>query len=104
MPASFSAAASRARTSRTALPTTRTASNIVFAFHTLSSCGPVRSQTICRTACVMARLPADSSTISRSPGCSNTVILRKVEIWSTPALVRESARNTSPASSRMATQ
>jgi hypothetical protein len=74
------------------------------AFHTLSSCGPVRSQTICRTAWVIARLPADNSTISRSPGCSNTVILRKVEIWSTPALVRESDRKTSPAFSRIATQ
>ncbi|MNR47582.1 hypothetical protein D3C85_1667010 [compost metagenome] len=57
-----------------------------------------------RTDWLMARLPAVIITITRSPGSSNTVILRAVEMASTPALVRESDRNTRPASSRMATQ
>jgi hypothetical protein len=45
-----------------------------------------------------------SSTVQRSPARSNTVILRKVPIWSTPALVRESDKNTRPAFNRSAMQ
>ena len=52
----------------------------------------------------MLRLPADSSTMKRSSGFSYTIILRNELIWSSPALVRESDRNTSPAWSLMATQ
>jgi hypothetical protein len=48
------------------------------------------------TAWLMARLPDESNTITLSPGRSNTVILRKVLMWSTPAFVRESDKNTSP--------
>jgi len=56
------------------------------------------------TACVMARFPELCNTNTRSPGFCRTVVLRNVLIWSTPALVRESDRNTSPVSSSMATQ
>jgi hypothetical protein len=56
------------------------------------------------TACVIARLPAVCSTITRSPGRWKTVVFRNVLIWSTPALVRESDKNTSPVSSSIATQ
>ena len=56
------------------------------------------------TVCVMPRLPALCSTRTRSPGFWNTVVLRKVLIWSTPALVRESDRKTIPVSRSMATQ
>ena len=59
---------------------------------------------ISRTDCEIDRLPADSSTMKRSPRFSYTIILRKVLIWSRPALVRESERNTRPAFSLMATQ
>ena len=52
----------------------------------------------------MLRLPADSRHMKRSPGFSYTIILRNVLIWSRPALVRESDRNTSPALSLTATQ
>ena len=39
---------------------------------------------------VIDRLPDDSMTITRSPGCTNVRIFEKRAIWSTPALVRES--------------
>src|SRR5215469_1747201 len=55
-------------------------------------------------ACVIARLPAVWTTNTRSPGRWNTKVLRKVLIWSTPALVLESDRKTSPVSSSMPTQ
>src|SRR5260370_37814241 len=72
------------------------------ALHTLGpSPGSITSW---RTDWVTPRLPEVSSTRQRSPARSNTVILRKVPIWSTPALVRESDRNTIPAFSRRATQ
>ena len=58
----------------------------------------VRSSSRLTTACVVARLPADISTMTRSPGSSQTCILRKVEIESMPALVRVSDMNTSPRS------
>jgi len=51
-----------------------------------------------------ARLPAASNTMTRSPGISKKVILRKVLTWSTPALVRESDRNTRPSSTWHPTQ
>ena len=45
---------------------------------------------------VLAELPAVISTMVRSPVISNTVILRKRLIKSTPALVRVSDRKTMP--------
>jgi hypothetical protein len=57
-----------------------------------------------RTACVVARLPADSSTKKRSCASSTTCILPKTLTWSGPALVRESEANTSPCSTEIATQ
>jgi hypothetical protein len=62
------------------------------------------SRSMLVTAWVIARLPAVCSTNTRSPGFCRTVVLRKVLMWSTPALVRESDRKTSPVSSSMATQ
>ncbi|MNJ68051.1 hypothetical protein D3C77_642660 [compost metagenome] len=56
------------------------------------------------TDCEVARLPAVCSTISRSPGTLKTNNLVNVEIWSMPALVRESLMKTSPSSRCMATQ
>ncbi|RWA49139.1 hypothetical protein AU476_31100 [Cupriavidus sp. UYMSc13B] len=103
MPASRSACASRLCTWRTASPTMEAASNMSRAVH--SECfSSWFSARIWRTDWLIARLPAVISTITRSPGSSNTVILRDVEMASTPALVRESDRNTRPVSSRMATQ
>ena len=58
----------------------------------------VRSSSRLTTACVVARLPADISTMTRSPGSSQTCIFLKVEIESMPALVRVSDMNTSPRS------
>jgi hypothetical protein len=52
----------------------------------------------------MARFPADIKTMTRCPGRSNTFNFRKVLTWSTPALVRESAKKTIPASSSIPTQ
>ena len=57
-----------------------------------------------RVFCVTDRLPAESVTITRSPALLNTRILSKREMWSMPALVRESDANTMPVSSFMATQ
>ncbi len=88
-----------------ALPTQRAASNRFGQLSRLDSPWVLmRSASRLSAPCVMARLPADISTITRSPARSNTVVLRKVLIWSTPALVRESDRNTRPASSSIATQ
>src|SRR5215468_4401491 len=53
---------------------------------------------------VTDRLPELRMTMTRSAGRSYTVILRKLETWSTPALVRESDANTMPPSSRTPTQ
>jgi hypothetical protein len=86
------------------------ASNMLLAFQIVIGSGSVSLSFSCstcrisRTDCEMLRLPADSSTMKRSPGFSYTIILRKVLMWSTPALVRESDRNTSPALSLMPTQ
>src|SRR5690606_24148001 len=57
-----------------------------------------RSSSMLTTDCVVARFPADISTMTRSPGTSQTRILRKVEMESMPALVRVSDMNTSPRS------
>ena len=56
------------------------------------------------TACVPARFPELSNTMTRSPGRSNTVILQKVAKLSTPALVRESEASTMPSFKRTPTQ
>ncbi len=78
-PACLSASASRSYTWRTAEPSTRAASNMLFAFQMVmgSPCVPSsrvsRSSSIwriSRTDCEMLRLPDDSSTMTRSPGCS----------------------------------
>jgi hypothetical protein len=49
-------------------------------------------------------LPAVISVITRSPGTFQENILRKVEMLSTPELVRVSLISTRPASSIMPTQ
>jgi hypothetical protein len=54
--------------------------------------------------CVIDRFPDDSVTITRSPGLTNVRIFENREIWSTPALVRESDAKIMPASSVIATQ
>ena len=51
------------------------------------------------TACVPARLPELSRTITRSPRRSNTVILQNLAMLSMPALVRESEAKIIPSSS-----
>jgi hypothetical protein len=55
-------------------------------------------------ACVPASAPELSSTITRSPGRSNTVILQNCEKLSTPACVRESEAKTMPSLSSSPTQ
>jgi hypothetical protein len=90
-------------------PSTRAASNMLLAFQMVmaSDSGVSLSCSICRisrTDCEIDKLPADSNTMKRSCGFSYTIILRKVLIWSRPALVRESDKKTRPALSLMATQ
>src|SRR6056297_3228268 len=63
-----------------------------------------RSSSRLMTDWVVARLPADITVISRSPGASHVCILRKVEMLSTPALVRVSDMKSSPRSSIIPTQ
>ncbi len=55
-------------------------------------------------ACVPARLPELSSTSTRSPRRSNTVILQNFAMLSRPALVRESDAKIMPSSSLTLTQ
>ena len=50
------------------------------------------------------RLPEEASAITRSPGCRRHVSLRKVEMLSSPALVRVSAIITIPSRTRMPQQ
>src|SRR6266849_4119225 len=98
---------SRRSISRTASETTTTTSNIVRAFQTLVtpvSCASPRCFSTLMTACVPARFPELSKTITRSPGRSNTVILQKVAKLSTPACVRESDASTTPSFRRTPTQ
>ena len=89
---------------RIALPSTRAASNMLVAFQIVMGSPPVLAGIvstcrISRTDCEIDRLPADSRTMKRSSGRSYTIILRNVLIWSIPAFVRESDKNTSPESS-----
>src|SRR5471032_272093 len=89
MPNSASDAASRACTVRTASPRMRAASYRLGASQMLrpaSAC----SDTSWRIDCEIDRFPAVIITSMRSPGFSNTLILRHVPTWSTPALVRQS--------------
>ena len=75
----------------------RVVSRLALALVTRSRSRPV-------TDWLTARLPAESNTMTRSPGISKKVIFRKVLTWSTPALVRESDRNTRPSSTWTPTQ
>ncbi len=63
-----------------------------------------RSMSRLMTACVPARLPELSSTSTRSPTRSKTVILQNVATSSKPALVRESDASTIPSRISMPTQ
>src|SRR5690242_303229 len=56
----------------------------------------VRSLRTPMTDCVVARLPAESRVITRSPSLDQVHIFLKVDILSTPALVRVSDMNTKP--------
>ena len=74
-PERLSAAPSRSCTWRTAAPSTRAASNMLLAFQMeiVSPESPSLSCSVCnisRTDCEMDRLPADSSTMKRSPAFS----------------------------------
>ena len=64
----------------------------------------VRSSSKLTTACVVARFPAESRVMIRSPGFSQWRILRTCETSSTPALVRVSDMKIRPRSNRMPTQ
>ncbi len=93
------AGASHRSTSRTAAATRPATSNMVRAFQMVvaSTAGASpRCRSVVMTACVPARLPELSNTITRSPGRSNTLILQKLAKLSTPACVRESEANTMP--------
>ena len=48
------------------------------------------------TACEVARLPAVSMMMLRSPSTPKVYIFLNVEMWSTPALVRVSEAKTMP--------
>ena len=54
--------------------------------------------TACTTPWVVARLPAESRTKARSPGCTKVCIFEYALTWSMPALVRESETRTRPSS------
>lgn len=74
-PERLRAAPSRSCTWRTAAPSTRAASNMLLAFQMVMA-SPDSPSLICsvckisRTDCEMDRLPADSSTMKRSPAFS----------------------------------
>ena len=92
-----------------AAPKTRAASNMLLAFQMVMGLllGVSFNCSVCkisRTDCEIDKFPADNNTMKRSLGFSYTIILRKVLIWSKPALVRESDKKTKPALSLMATQ
>jgi hypothetical protein len=53
---------------------------------------------------LIERLPADAIAMIRSPGSRNRWSLRKVEMLSTPALVRVSANITRPSLTRIPQQ
>ena len=88
------------------LPTMRAAANMdsaaIRSWPALAS--PSCRERMLTTDWVTERLPAVSNTNSRSPGRSNTNILRKVETRSTPALVRESEAKARPSFTLMPTQ
>ncbi len=93
--------------SRSNMPIWLATSNIVGAcmiFGLRSSGALLRSSSCAITACVVARLPAVSNVMNRSPGTSQWNILRKVETLSTPELVRLSDMNAMPLSSIIPTQ
>ncbi len=92
---------SRRSMSRIASATSIATSNIVRALHRLGTVSPAaqRWSSTPITACVPARLPELSRTITRSPLRSNTVILQNLAMLSMPALVRESDAKMMPSSS-----
>ncbi len=99
-PASFSAGPSSARTWRMARPTSWAARNIEVtpcrvSLSPVSGFGRPSCSRL-TTDCVTERLPAVISPKVRSPGQEKTCSLRKVEMSSSPALVRVSAIMTSP--------
>ena len=97
---------SRRAISRSASPTSAAASYIERTFQMVSSLSAAaawRSRMLV-TPCVIARLPEESVTITRSSFFSYTRILVNVAMWSTPALVRESEAKIIPESRRRATQ
>ena len=63
-----------------------------------------RSSSRLTRACVVARLPAVSSVMTRSPSVVHVNIFRNMEMLSTPALVRVSDMNTRPRFIRSPTQ
>ncbi len=69
-----------------------------------SAAALVRSSKMLTTACVVAKLPAESKVITRSPGIDQVFIFLKTEMLSTPALVRVSDINKSPAFNLRPTQ
>ncbi len=94
-------------TSLTVSPTSRAAWYIdgILTMEGVRSFGALdRSSSRLTTAWVVARLPAASRTMTRSPGTSHVYILRNVEIESTPALVRVSDMKTRPRSILRPTQ
>src|SRR3954447_478403 len=82
-------------TRRTCSPITRAASYSDGAIASPRPASKSRRSSV-TTDCVSDRLPLASSTNTRSPGCSNTCILRQTLTWSYPALVRESEAITRP--------
>ncbi len=91
--------ASRSSVSRIASETSRATSNIVVAPSRLVVAAPSahRCVSTLTIAWVPARFPPElSSTITRLPGISNTVILQNLATLSTPAFVRESEAKMSP--------
>ena len=91
-----------------ARPTRCAAWNMVGAFISVSV-SPVSgfskpSLRMLTTDWLIDRLPAEAIAMMRSPGWMKTCSLRKVEMLSTPALVRVSANITRPSRTRMPQQ
>ena len=89
-------------------PTRWAAWNMVGAFISVS-CSPVSgfshpSRRMLTTDWLIDRLPAEATAMMRCPGCTRTWSLRKVEMLSTPALVRVSANITRPSRTRIPQQ
>ena len=86
-------------TSRSVAPISRATWNIDSAWRMSGDRSEGRFERSCSseiTACVVARLPEVMIVIERSPGVSKVNILRKVEMLSTPELVRVSDMKTIP--------